>query len=84
MSASAHTPHTEPVWLTADEAAERLRCPSVKALYEWLRRHPDIPVGHRGRVLLFEARILDAYVRGEGWTKRRGNQHASSVRPFVR
>lgn len=80
MSVSALSPHTEPVWLTSEEAASRLRCPSVKAFYEWLRTHPDMPRGYRGRVLLFEARVLDAYVRGESWTKRRGNVHPTHTR----
>lgn len=68
---SALNQHAERVWLTTEEAAERLRFPTVAAFHEWLRRHPELPKGRRGRVLLFEARVLDAYVRGEAWTKRR-------------
>jgi hypothetical protein len=31
------------VWLTAREAAEHVRCKSVKAFYEWRRRHFIVP-----------------------------------------
>lgn len=57
-------------WLTTEEAARYLRFPSVRAFYAWLDRN-NIPKSRRGRVLLFERRILDAYIRGELWTKRR-------------
>lgn len=60
----------ESAWLTAQEASDYLRFPSVRAFYRWLETN-DLPKGRRGRVLLFERRVLDAYVRGELWTKRR-------------
>lgn len=57
-------------YLTSDEAWRYLRFPSIRAFYRWTERH-TVPTCRRGRVLLFERRALDAFVRGEDWTKRR-------------
>lgn len=59
----------ESPWLTLEEAARYLRFVSVKAFYTWSRRH-GVPRGRRGRALLFEVRVLDAFVRQDAWTKR--------------
>jgi hypothetical protein len=53
----------EPEWLTAKRAAEHLCFESVAAFYQWVRRNP-VPVGRRGRTLLFDKHVLDAFVRG--------------------
>jgi excisionase family DNA binding protein len=53
---------TEPRYLTAEEAAAYLRVPSLKAFYDFLRRH-DVPTLRRGRQLLFDRQDLDAWLR---------------------
>jgi hypothetical protein len=45
-------------WLTALESTAYVRCASVKAFYEWRRRH-FIVARHKGRHLLFDRRDLD-------------------------
>jgi hypothetical protein len=51
-------------YLSSTEAAELLRFPSLKAFHRWLVSHrlPKLRCGGR---LLFERRVLDAYLRGE-------------------
>ena len=61
---------TATVWLTAQEASDYMKFPSIRAFYRWFEK-TEIPVGRRGRVLLFDQRVLDDYIRGEAWTKRR-------------
>lgn len=46
------------VWLSAQEAADYLRSPSVRALYMWAKRHGVI-ARHRGSRLLFARQDLD-------------------------
>jgi hypothetical protein len=58
------------VWLTADEAAAHMKFPTVRAFYRWFEK-TKIPHGKIGRSLRFEARVLDAYIRGDAWTERR-------------
>jgi hypothetical protein len=55
----------ESPYLTSREAADYLRFPTFKAFQEFLRRHEDFPRCRRGSALLFERRVLDAYVRGD-------------------
>jgi len=52
-------------YFRSDEAAEYLRFPNLKAFQEWSRRH-RIPCCRRGRVLLYERRVLDALVQADG------------------
>jgi hypothetical protein len=42
----------------------------VRLFRAWVRSE-GIPVSRRGRRLLIDRRVLDAYLRGEQWTKRR-------------
>ena len=52
-------------WLTPDEAAEYLRLPSVKALYQ--RRARGQVKGHKcGRTLRFRRSDLDASLNPDG------------------
>ena len=52
-------------WLTADEAARYLGLPSRRALYMAIRRG-QVPVHRLGRRMRFDARELDAALRGRG------------------
>lgn len=52
-------------WLTADEAAAYLGLPSRRALYMAIRRG-QVPVHRLGRRMRFDARELDAALRGRG------------------
>lgn len=48
-------------YLTAKEAAEYMRFPSVRAFYKFRERHPDALRTHRrGGTLLFKQADLDA------------------------
>lgn len=49
------------VWFTAAEATEYLRFSTVDAFHAWRRRH-GVHSAHRGRVLLFMRRDLDAAI----------------------
>lgn len=66
----------QPEYLTLDEGARLLRFDQtapksvVRAFRQWLRRN-GVPVLKRGRTLLIDRRVLDAYVRGDQWTLRR-------------
>jgi excisionase family DNA binding protein len=57
-------------WLTAEEACAYLRFPSMRAFYSWLQSS-DVPRGRVGRSLRFDRRVLDDYVSGRLWVKRR-------------
>ena len=62
--------------LTLAEAALYLRFDATapaapqKACLQYLKR-AGIPMLHRGRTLLIEKRVLDGYLAGKVWTKRR-------------
>jgi len=74
---NAHSPY-----LLTDEAARYLRFdrapngqtrePSemMNLFRKWAARW-RVPVARRGRTLLYDRRVLDAFVKGETWTKRR-------------
>ena len=53
----------ERAWLTADQAVRYLGLPSIKALYQAVRRG-TVPVCRIGRVLRFFRTDLDAALRG--------------------
>jgi hypothetical protein len=63
-------------FLTMEEGAQLARfdvtAPSdpVRLFRAWVRSE-GIPVARRGRRLLIERRVLEAYLRGEAWTTRR-------------
>lgn len=60
MSAFSNVPRTDPPsWLTAAEAAEYLRLPSVRALYKRVERG-QLPAHRWGRRFRFRRRDLDA------------------------
>lgn len=51
-------------WMSAEEAAQYLRFPSTRALYEMVSR-VEIPAYRLGkRMLLFSKTELDTYIRG--------------------
>jgi hypothetical protein len=65
-------------YLTIEEGARYARFDATaptcaeRSFRQWLMRY-NVPVARRGRTILVERRILDAYLRGDQWTKRRGD-----------
>ena len=57
------TPTAERTWLTPEQAARYLGVPSVRALYQLVRRG-RIPVIRLGRSLRFMREHIDAALRG--------------------
>lgn len=59
---------TESPYLTAAECAEYLRFKNLPTFYEWLQTGAgrSLPKLRRGtRMLLFDRRVVDAFLRGE-------------------
>lgn len=52
-------------YLDAVAAAAYMKFPNVGALYAFLYRHPRFPRLRKGRRLLFDTRVMDAFVRGD-------------------
>jgi excisionase family DNA binding protein len=52
-------------YITSKEAVEYLRVKGLPALYRLIREH-HLPHGRLGRVLRFDKRELDAFIRGFG------------------
>lgn len=63
-------------YLTSIEAAQYLRFPSIRAFYRWMETH-TVPTCRRGRVLLFDRRVLDDFVAGKDWTRRGAPKHTA-------
>ena len=63
-------------YLTTDEAARYLRFATAPLFYKWAIRH-RVPVQRRGRTLLYDRRVLEAFLRQDSWTKR----HVATVTP---
>lgn len=61
------------VYLTLEEAADLARFDTcqkpVVAFRKWAMR-AGLPVCRRGRVLLVERRVLEAFLNGDSWTRR--------------
>ena len=55
-----------PYFLTS-EAAVYLRFKTARLFREWAIRN-RVPVLHRGRTLLYDRRVLDAFVQQRSWT----------------
>jgi len=51
-------------WLTAAEAAARVKAKSVAAFYAWLKAHPEMPVGRYGADIRIDAFLLDQFIAG--------------------
>ena len=69
-------------YLRTDEAARFLRFdgPRARALFrKWALRH-RVPVCRRGRTLLYERRVLEAFLKGQDWTVRRAVHGSKSAR----
>lgn len=65
------------VYLTAEEAAKLLRFPSIRAFYKFIESSPiglTLPRMYRGRVLLFDRRVVDV------WLRQSRRVHAGSIR----
>lgn len=63
-------------YLLSEEAALYLRFDSPQLFREWAWKY-SVPHLKRGRRLLFDRAVLDAYLRGEDWTRRRALDQAS-------
>lgn len=68
--------HEPVVLLTEAEAAARVRvfdgCKNpVRQFQEWARK-VGLPVKRIGRKRAYDARVLDAFIDGQRWTKRHG------------
>ena len=48
---------------------------TMRLFREWAKR-VRVPVLHRGRTLLYERRVLLAFLKGDNWTR---NRHAQTV-----
>lgn len=59
----------QPEYLLTAEAATLLRFNTPHLFHKWAQRN-RVPVLHRGRTLLYERRVLVAFLEGRGWTKR--------------
>ncbi len=57
-------------YLLTHEASRYLRFTSARLFYKWAIRQ-RVPVLRRGRTLLYDRRVLDAFIRGASWTKGR-------------
>jgi hypothetical protein len=71
----------EPQYLLRDEAADFLRFKGPRRghlFYKWAQRN-RVPVLHRGRTLLYERRVLVAFLEQRVWTK----QHAEQSGPVL-
>lgn len=66
-------------YLLTDEAARFLRFPSAHLFRKWAGRN-RVPVQRRGRTLLYERRVLVAFLNGEAWTVRHSAQSVSRPR----
>ena len=67
-------------YLLTDEAARYLRFASAHLFRKWATRN-RVPVQRRGRTLLYERRVLDAFLNLKPWTLRHSDTVAT-VRPF--
>ena len=67
-------------YLLTDEAARYLRFASAHLFRKWATRC-RVPVQRRGRTLLYDRRVLDAFLNLKPWTLRHSDTVAT-VRPF--
>lgn len=56
-------------YLLTDEAARFLRFSNTRLFREWANRH-HVPVQRRGRTLLYDRRVLIAFIEQRPWTRR--------------
>lgn len=63
-------------YLRTDEAARFLRFANANLFREWAARN-RVPGLRRGRALLYDRRVLAAFLEQRNWTKR----HADTVKP---
>jgi excisionase family DNA binding protein len=68
MPAPANEPMHRQEWFTAEEAAEYLRLPSGKAVYQRAARGQILPHRFGARLIRFRRRDLDALMRPCGTT----------------
>lgn len=57
-------------YFLADEAARFLRFNTTNLFRKWATRHL-VPQLRRGRTVLYERRVLEAFLRGKPWTQGR-------------
>lgn len=70
------------VLLTETEAAQRARyfdrgCVDPVRAFQQSARRLGIPVKRMGKARLYDPRVLDAFLEGEGWTYRHKVRRAS-------
>lgn len=71
----------EAEFLRTPEAAALLRFDgdkAVKQFFAWADRYA-VPRLHRGRVVLWERRVLLDFLAGKAWTKERPERHEPKV-----
>lgn len=64
-------------YLLTDEAARYLRFNSPALFRKWAQRN-RVPVQRRGRTLLYDRAVLDAFLMGKRWTRVHAPQSAVS------
>lgn len=70
-------------YLTSDECSSYLRFPSIRAFYKFIEspRGQAFPRLYRGRVLLFDKRLVDLWLRESRSMQRVSRRvHAASIR----
>ena len=65
MSRTSALPSVDTPWMLADEAAAYMKFDNVNQLYRFLDMHSDFPRGRRGRVILIDRTMADAWLRGD-------------------
>ena len=64
----------ESPYLLTHEAARLLRFTSPHLFHKWAKRN-RVPVLRRGRTLLYERRVLEAFLSQKRWTTVRTHEH---------
>jgi hypothetical protein len=49
-------------WLTMAQLAAHAPFPTAEAARKFVKRHADLPCGRKGRLLVVDKRVWDAYV----------------------
>lgn len=58
-------------WLTMAQLAEHAPFPTAEAARKFVTRHTDLPRGRKGKLLVVDKRVWDAYVRREDRLKEK-------------
>lgn len=68
-------------YLTTEECARHLRFPSIRAFYKFIESPlgSELPRLYRGRVLLFDKRVVDHWLRQQGRAQKSIRRRSSPV-----